>query len=84
MNDLVPENEEMKNLIREENLTYARQMSQIDKKILDIILQKIDTENYDNIVMEIMPGVGGQEAMLFAKDLLVMYLNYFDHLGFSL
>lgn len=73
----------MKNLIREENLTYARQMSQIDKKILDIILQKIDTENYDNIVMEIMPGVGGQEAMLFAKDLLVMYLNYFDHLGFS-
>lgn len=81
--DLVPENEEMKDLIREEDLTYVRQMSQIDEKILDIILQKVDTENYDNVVMEIIPGVGGQEAMLFAKDLLVMYVNYFDHLGFS-
>ncbi|XP_043583096.1 peptide chain release factor 1 isoform X2 [Bombus pyrosoma] len=83
LNDLVPENEEMKNLIREEDLTYIRQMSQIDEKILDIILQKVDTENYDNVVMEIIPGVGGQEAMLFARDLLVMYVNYFDYLGFS-
>ncbi|XP_033205626.1 mitochondrial translation release factor 1 [Bombus vancouverensis nearcticus] len=83
LNDLVPENEEMKDLIRKEDLAYARQMSQIDGKILDIILQKVDTENYDNVVMEIIPGVGGQEAMLFAKDLLVMYVNYFDHLGFS-
>lgn len=73
----------MKDLIKKEDLAYARQMSQIDEKILDIILQKVDTENYDNVVMEIIPGVGGQEAMLFAKDLLVMYVNYFDHLGFS-
>ncbi|XP_071868677.1 mitochondrial translation release factor 1 [Bombus fervidus] len=83
LNDLVPENEEMKDLIREEGLTYVQEMSQVDEKILDIILQKVDTENYDNVVMEIIPGVGGQEAMLFAKDLLVMYVNYFDHLGFS-
>lgn len=33
--------------------------------------------------MEIVPGVGGQEAMLFTKDLLNMYINYFDHIGFN-
>ncbi len=30
----------------------------------------------DSIIVEITPGVGGEEAALFAKDLLRMYLKY--------
>jgi peptide chain release factor 1 len=30
----------------------------------------------DSVILEIKPGVGGEEAALFAKDLLRMYLKY--------
>ena len=80
---LVCENEEMKDLAKEEESTYIQQMSQIDEKILNVILQYGSFDNYDNVIMEIAPGVGGQEAMLFAKDLLAMYISYFEHLGFA-
>ena len=80
---LVCENEEMKDLAKEEESTYIQQMSQIDEKILNVILQYGSFDNYDNVIMEIAPGVGGQEAMLFAKDLLAMYISYFEHLGFT-
>lgn len=33
--------------------------------------------------MEITAGVGGQEAMLFARDLYHMYLGYLDYLGYD-
>lgn len=36
-----------------------------------------EEENYSNIVVEVSGGVGGQEAMLFAKEIHDMYYNYF-------
>lgn len=60
-----------------------QQLLEIDEQILNIIIKYIDVEHYDNIIMEIVPGVGGQEAMLFAKDLLNMYIKYFNHIGFN-
>ncbi|KOX70319.1 Peptide chain release factor 1-like, mitochondrial [Melipona quadrifasciata] len=83
LNDFACENEEMKDLAKEEESTYMQQMSLVDEKILDVILQYGSVDNYDNVIMEIAPGVGGQEAMLFAKDLLAMYISYFEHLGFT-
>ncbi|XP_017757503.1 PREDICTED: peptide chain release factor 1 [Eufriesea mexicana] len=75
--------EEIKNLVKEEELTYTQQLLQIDQEILNITLGYIDIEHYNNVIMEIVPGVGGQEAMVFAKDLLNMYISYFKHLEFS-
>lgn len=83
LNDFACENEEMKDLAKEEESTYMQQMLLVDEKILDVILQHGSVDNYDNVIMEIAPGVGGQEAMLFAKDLLAMYISYFEHLGFT-
>ncbi|XP_006567864.2 uncharacterized protein LOC724133 [Apis mellifera] len=83
LNDLINGNEELKNLAKEEELTYMQQLLEIDEQILNIIIKYIDVEHYDNIIMEIVPGVGGQEAMLFAKDLLNMYIKYFNHIGFN-
>lgn len=83
LNDLVADNEEMKKLAEEEELTYKQQLWSIDEEILHTILQSVGSENYDNVILEILPGVGGQEAMLFARDLLEMYLGYLNYLDLN-
>lgn len=77
------DNEEMKKLVTEEGSMYEEQLLEVDRKILDRLLRILCVESYDNVILEISPGVGGQEAMLFAKDLLNMYTSYFDYLGFT-
>lgn len=37
----------------------------------------------EKIIMEIRPGAGGEEASLFAAELLRMYLRYFERKNFS-
>ncbi|XP_076762336.1 mitochondrial translation release factor 1 [Xylocopa sonorina] len=83
LNDIVNGNEELKKLAQEEESVYKQQLGQIDEKILDIILKHLDKEYYENVILEVVPGVGGQEAMLFARDLLNMYISYCDYLGFN-
>lgn len=83
LNDLVNEDEEMKTLAKEEESLYKEQLLEIDEKIINTILQDLNTGHYDNVFMEIVPGVGGQEAMIFALDLFNMYKKYFDYLGFQ-
>lgn len=59
------------------------QLKDIDEELSKLIIENLVRDNYDDIVLEISAGVGGQEAMLFAKDLLEMYLKHLDYLGFS-
>jgi peptide chain release factor 1 len=37
----------------------------------------------DSLVLEVTAGVGGQEAMLFAGELLDMYQGYIAHSGWQ-
>lgn len=83
LNDLVTDNEEMKQLAKEEKEIYEKQLRDIDGRILENIVQNLGVEHYESVIMEIAPGVGGQEAKLFVKDLLDMYMSYFDYLGFN-
>lgn len=83
LSDLMNDNEDMKSLVKEEEFMYKQQLQQIDQEILDTILQNFSIQHYENVIMEITPGVGGQEAMLFARDLLNMYIHYLDYLGFT-
>ena len=83
LNDLVGDSGEMDKLVKEEELMYMLKLVQIDEKLLDAIIQNLGTENYENVILEIAPGVGGQEAMLFAKDLFEMYLGYVSYLGLN-
>ena len=71
--DLAPEAEqEIAQLtVREEELT-AR---------LRLLLIPPDPLDHRNVIMEIRAGVGGDEAALFAGDLLRMYLKYADRNG---
>lgn len=50
---------------------------------LKLLLVPPDPLDNRNVVMEIRAGVGGEEAALFAGDLLRMYLKYADRSGLS-
>ena len=59
-----------------------------DKKVkllesLKILLVPPDPLDDRNVIMEIRAGVGGEEAALFAGDLLRMYLKYADRNNLS-
>ena len=50
---------------------------------LRLMLVPPDPMDSRNIIMEIHAGVGGEEAALFAGDLMRMYLKYADRAGLS-
>lgn len=70
----------MKKLAEEEEALYKGQLNELDERLLDIVLANMYKDFYDSIIIEITAGVGGQEAMLFVKDLYDMYLGYAKYL----
>ena len=50
---------------------------------LRLMLVPPDPMDSRNVIMEIRAGVGGEEAALFAGDLMRMYLKYADRAGLS-
>jgi len=71
----------MKKLAEEEEALYKEQLNEVDERLLNIILANMHKDSYNNIIVEITAGVGGQEAMLFVKDLYNMYTGYVKYLG---
>lgn len=54
--------------------------------LVEVISEKlVPPEKYDceNAVLEVVPGAGGQEASLFAEEILQLYLGYADYLGYQ-
>ncbi|XP_015587900.1 peptide chain release factor 1-like, mitochondrial [Cephus cinctus] len=83
LNEMIKQDPEMKKLADEEQSTYKAQLLELDNKLLDVILLNLGKQGYNDIVLEITAGVGGQEAMLFAAELFDMYLGYIYYLGFT-
>lgn len=56
---------------------------QLDKLTEDLKLMMVPSDPMDsrNVILEIRAGVGGEEASLFAGDLLRMYQKYADKAG---
>ena len=50
---------------------------------LKIMLLPQDKRDKKNVIMEVRAGTGGEEAGLFAAELLRMYLKYADHRGWK-
>lgn len=73
----------MKKLGQEEYADYQETLNQLDEELIEAIAGHIGRDNCRDIIFEITAGVGGQEAMLFAVDLMNMYQGYFDYLGFT-
>lgn len=73
----------MKKLAEEEGALYTEQLNELDERLVDAMLTNVCDECYDSIIVEIVAGVGGQEAMLFVRDLYEMYTGYAKYLGLS-
>ena len=57
-------------------------LSYVGPQALDHLVPAEREDDYD-IIIEIQAGVGGQEAMLFASELVSMYENYSAYRGWQ-
>ena len=67
--------QEMKKLAREEIESLKSDLTELEKELKLLLLPK-DPNDEKNIILEIRAGTGGEEAALFAADLLRLYLRY--------
>ncbi|XP_013099802.2 peptide chain release factor 1-like, mitochondrial [Stomoxys calcitrans] len=75
--------EDMRQLIEEENQVYSELMRKTEVELLTKMQILTDSGYYPSLIFEVNAGAGGQEAMLFAKELYDMYLSYFDNCGWD-
>ncbi|OGC12323.1 peptide chain release factor 1 [candidate division WOR-1 bacterium RIFOXYA12_FULL_52_29] len=74
--------ESMKELAEEEIKELERKKTSLISQ-LEVLLIPKDPLDDKNIIMEIRAGTGGDEAALFAGDLLRMYLRYAERKGWK-
>lgn len=68
---------DMKELIQTELSELTEKRSALEKKLQLMLLPK-DPNDEKNILLEIRAGTGGEEAALFAADLMRMYTRFAD------
>ena len=68
----------------EEEYANAKKTIERLREEIRILLLPKDPNDSRNVIMEIRGGVGGEEAMLFAADLLRMYTMYADSRGWKM
>ncbi|MFN4975846.1 MAG: peptide chain release factor 1, partial [Bacteroidota bacterium] len=67
--------EDMKELAKMELPALEAQKEELEKLLTQLLIPK-DPQDDKNAILEIRAGTGGDEASLFAGDLLGMYLRY--------
>lgn len=75
--------DEMTEMVKEELADAKRQKETLEEQIKILLLPK-DPNDDKNIIMEIRGAAGGDEASLFAGDLLTMYTKYAERQGWSI
>ena len=73
---------EMEDLAQEELTELRGKLQQLEDRIRLLLLPK-DPNDERNVIVEIRPAAGGEEAALFAGDLLRMYLRYAERNGWK-
>ena len=68
-------NDELADLAKLEIPELEQELTDIDEKLFVMLTPK-DPNDDKNVIMEIRAGAGGDEASLFAAELLRMYLRY--------
>ena len=74
--------EEMRELAKTELPASEEQKDQIESTIRQMLIPK-DPQDEKNAILEIRAGTGGDEASLFAGDLVRMYLKYCENKGWK-
>mgnify|MGYP006281098027 CR=1 FL=1 len=73
---------EMADLAAEERAALAARLPELERAVLRALLPR-DAADARSALMEIRPGTGGEEAALFAGDLLRMYARYAERRGWG-
>jgi peptide chain release factor 1 len=73
---------EIRALAAEEVGDLERQLAQMETQLRVLLIPR-DPNDRKNVVLEIRAGTGGDEAALFAGDLLRMYARYAERSGFG-
>ncbi len=73
---------EMKALAEEELPVLRQRIPEMEQRLRLALLPK-DAADTHSAIMEIRPGIGGDEAALFAADLLRMYQRYAESQGWQ-
>ena len=74
-NKLLLADKELSELAKEENVGLEEEKSRLEKS-LELLLIPKDPNDKKNVILEIRAGAGGEEAALFASNLLRMYERF--------
>jgi peptide chain release factor 1 len=75
-------NDDLAELAKEEIPTLEAEYATIDDKLFALLAPK-DPNDEKNVRIEIRAGAGGDEASLFAAELLRMYIRFAERRGFK-
>ncbi len=82
-NQLLQESDsDLREMAREEVTSGEREQERMERELQRLLLPR-DPNDERNIFLEIRAGTGGQEAALFAGDLLRMYSRYAERRGWK-
>lgn len=76
------DDEEMREMAKLELPNLEEKKEQLEKDLRNLLIPK-DPQDDKNAILEIRAGTGGDEASLFAGDLLRMYLKYCEKKGWK-
>lgn len=79
---LMGDDEELRELAKAETAELDVRKEELEKQIRNMLIPK-DPQDEKNAILEIRAGTGGDEASLFAGDLLRMYIRYCEGRGWK-
>lgn len=79
---MASDDEEMRELAKQELSALEESREKLEKELRNMLIPK-DPYDEKNAILEIRAGTGGDEASLFAGDLLRMYIKYCEKKGWK-
>ncbi|MEN9952944.1 MAG: hypothetical protein RLZZ520_1212 [Bacteroidota bacterium] len=79
---LMGDDDELRELAKMETADLETQKEELEKQIRNMLIPK-DPQDEKNAILEIRAGTGGDEASLFAGDLLRMYIRFCENKGWK-
>jgi peptide chain release factor 1 len=76
------DDDELRELAKAEVTRFDEKKQQMEQEIRQMLIPK-DPQDEKNAIVEIRAGTGGDEASLFAGDLLRMYIKYCEKKGWK-
>ncbi|XP_014780545.1 peptide chain release factor 1-like, mitochondrial [Octopus bimaculoides] len=80
--DASAEDKDLETIVKSETAHYNEIIQQLDDEIKSLLSFSSGSSASD-VVVEVTPGVGGQESQLFAKEIIELYFNYAHYKGWD-